>query len=101
VPDSTAKAGLDRTLEGSPTSPRILAAMNGPMPGIEVRLVPVFRTVASFPLETRKLIEALSDELRSYRPIPSQQGPRRGPVRLGPKVGHLAFEPGRTFTRSA
>src|SRR5712691_6960127 len=65
VPDRTAKAALDRTLEGSPTSPRILAAMNGPTPGIAVRLVPVSST-----MRAELVCDALRMAIQGRRPEP-------------------------------
>jgi hypothetical protein len=40
VPVIIANAACERTLPTSPTSPRILAAISGPMPGRPVRVVP-------------------------------------------------------------
>ncbi len=47
VPAIWAKAALDLILRTSPTSPRIMAAMRGPIPVIEVRVVPDSASVDS------------------------------------------------------
>ena len=96
VPVNIANPPLERMRAGSPSSPRILAAMTAPMPWSAVRVVPKPLDLAgNLSLDVRDLLAQSADlpmrsrtEIRPHRAVTAQQGQRCGLVLLRVELGN-------------
>jgi len=96
VPESMANDALDRILEISPTSPKILAAMNGPTPGdLREGGIGLIEFVGETPvglgdlcLQPQDLAKAPPQELCLHGAIPADEGAGLDHVPLRSQVRH-------------